>query len=101
MELKTTVKDLGRMPWFYRANSRTGKIFGKKSLHLDEETEMVIDYMHYPKGFTTVLHRHPASHGIYVLEDSWRRTVSFTDQERLSGIRRESQPHMERQNMRT
>ena len=68
MELKTTVKDLGRMPWFYRANSRTGKIFGKKSLHLDEETEMVIDYMHYPKGFTTVLHRHPASHGIYVLE---------------------------------
>ena len=46
MELKTTVKDLGRMAWFYRANSRTGKVFGKKSLHLDEETEMVIDYMH-------------------------------------------------------
>lgn len=60
--------DFGRTPWFYRANSRTGKIFGKKALHLDEETQMVVDYMHYPAGFTTELHRHPTSHGIFVLE---------------------------------
>ena len=89
MELKTTVKDLGRMPWFYRANSRTGKIFGKKSLHLDEETDMVIDYMHYPKGFTRCFTDIRLLMESMCWRDSWRRTVSFTDQERLSGIRRE------------
>ena len=40
MELKTTVKDLGRMPWFYRANSRTGKIF----IQGDKNRTMVKDF---------------------------------------------------------
>ncbi|MGI6500841.1 MAG: cupin domain-containing protein [Anaerostipes sp.] len=68
MELKPVIMDSGRIPWFYRPNSATGKIFGKKALHLDEDTQMVIDYMDYPAGFTTIAHKHLSSHGLFVLE---------------------------------
>lgn len=67
-KLEPMVMDLDRMPWNYRPTSTTGKIFGKKQMLLDEETGMEINYMHYPAGFTTIKHRHPAGHGLFVLE---------------------------------
>ncbi len=66
--IQPIVSDVGRIPWFYRMASTSGKIFGKKQLHLDEETGMQINYMRYPAGFTTETHIHPAAHGFFVLE---------------------------------
>lgn len=66
--IQPIVSDIGRMPWFYRMASTSGKLFGKKALHLDEETKMQINYMNYPAGFTTEMHAHPCAQGFYILK---------------------------------
>lgn len=71
------VSDTGRMPWFYRMASTSGKLFGKKQLHLDEETGMEINYINYPAGFTTERHTHPAAHGFYVLSGQIRSNDEY------------------------
>lgn len=65
--IQPVISDVGRMPWFYRMASTTGKMFGKKQLHLDEATGMQINYINYPAGFTTDTHTHPSAHGLFVL----------------------------------
>ncbi len=66
--IEPIITDVGRIPWFYRMASTSGKLFGKKALHKDEETGMEINYMCYPKGFTTEAHSHPCGQGFYILQ---------------------------------
>lgn len=65
--IQPVVTDTNRMNWFYRMASTSGKLFGKKALHKDEETGMEINLMRYPAGFTTEMHAHPCSQGFYII----------------------------------
>lgn len=66
MAVEKEIIDVKGMPWFYRATSTDGKIFGKKGLVLDDETGIQINYMNYPAGFTTYNHKHTAGHCFFV-----------------------------------
>lgn len=66
--IEPIVSDVDRIEWFYRMASTSGKLFGKKALHKDEDTGMEVNYMCYPAGFTTESHAHPCGQGFFILQ---------------------------------
>jgi quercetin dioxygenase-like cupin family protein len=67
-EIKVKSKHIDALPWLEFASPKTGLKFRSKSLLTAKESGIDIQYVNYPKGYTTVWHTHNCSHGIYVLE---------------------------------
>lgn len=63
-----TVLDLGRMRWEICKDEKSGKLYYQKTLHIDEETGMLIAYIRIPKAFKGSLQRHDTDFWIYVMK---------------------------------
>jgi anti-sigma factor ChrR (cupin superfamily) len=65
---KSFVLDTNKMPWEERPNAKAGRSMYRKKLIEDSETGMKINVAKYPAGMMIPRHKHPCSHGMYVME---------------------------------
>ena len=52
----------------------------EKILLQDPDSGMEVNLAHYPAGYTTVLHRHTCSHGMYVLQGRLQTSEGMVEQ---------------------
>ena len=64
---KAFALDTNQMEWEKKWSDFNKKDFFNKYLVSDEDADIKVKLMIYPKGFNTRWHTHPCAHGIYVL----------------------------------